>query len=112
MKYPIILLLALLPLLSSCNKEETETDLWFRYAQTKCADSWDAPPVLFVTLEESVAQYFVNETEIIVEEIEVLPEAEEGEDCEACSCKTGTVIRVRVDEEFAEEMTAEGFVED
>lgn len=99
-------------LFTSCQKEEQTAETWFRYSQTKCADSWDSSFILFVSLEASIEYYFENETEITIDEIEILPDEEEGEDCEACNCTTGTVIRVRADEEFTEAMLAEGFEEE
>jgi len=111
MKTKLLLFSALfgfLIILSSCQKEET-TD-WYVYEQTKCSDSWDTVPLAAPTLEAAVNYYLTEELEITVNEIDVQVDANEGEDCEACSCKTGTLVRVKADMEFSEVLTAEGFV--
>ncbi len=99
-------LFCLLFLFSSCKKETDGT--WYFYDQTKCADVWDT--YLINTTYEGLIEYHFSEfTEATIDEVQIVDDGAEEQSCEACSCTTGTRIRVKAELEFQDIMESEGF---
>ena len=108
-KYSILALFCVLFLCVSC-KKENEEETWFYYDQTKCADIWDQYLINVPSLEGVIEYHFSEFTEITVDEIDIDVNGGEAQDCEACSCTTGTRIRVRADMQFQADMEEQGFM--
>ncbi|MEM6319497.1 MAG: hypothetical protein AAF960_17630 [Bacteroidota bacterium] len=106
-----IALIILLPLLlTNCEKDNQTVSLW--YLESKCGPApWDAyvdfgKPTLVV---DAVEQYLANDLSITEVEITYKFEASVAEQCEACSCKSGNVVEVLVNEEHVEALEEVGF---
>jgi len=90
-----------------CSKSEEKVTL--QYYQTKCADQWSSNQNS--TNDEIIASiktFFETEYQINLENLSI-NNGTVGQDCEACDCLTGRVITAIVDEQFIDELTAEGF---
>lgn len=92
---------------ASCSKEDALQTNWYTYNETKCADPWghssNVSPL--VALEGHLAQL-----EIETEDTEYNAQGTEAQLCEACSCLSGGVFRVKIDEAFQDQLEALGFV--
>ena len=56
-----------------------------------------------------IEYHFSETTEITIDEVQILDDGGVEQSCEACSCTTGTRIRVKADLQFEAAMEAEGF---
>lgn len=101
--------LCFLFLFSSCDKKTETEETWYFYDQTKCADIWDTYLINVSTYEAKIEYHFSNTTEVIIDEIQIVDDGGEAQDCEACICTTGTRIRVKADAGFQAVMEEEGF---
>ncbi len=106
LKLSCMLVLALS--LMHCSKSDDEVTL--QYHQPKCGDQWSTHQGS--TDEEiiaSVKAFFQTEYQIDLESVSVSFDNNIEEDCEACSCLNGKVITTTVEEQFTDELIAEGF---
>ena len=93
--------------ISSCDKED---DSYMIYIETKCADAWQTGESSSDSeVLAAVGDYLIN-LGIDYEDLEIYFEESYSQDCEACICTTGRVIRLEVDDDQVDEMEAEGFV--
>ena len=88
-------LIAFLILFVSFSCEEESDDLtWYQYAQTRCADKWEASANSSdKELINAVATYLIDHT-IQFKRIQVGYDASLAEGCKACFCLTGKLILV------------------
>jgi hypothetical protein len=109
-KISFSILLCFLFLFSSCEKDLVTEETWYFYDQTKCADVWDNYLINVTTYEGYIEYHFSTTTEVIIDEIQIVDDGAEEQDCEACNCTTGTRIRVKADSQFQSIMEEEGFI--
>ncbi len=105
-------LLALAISFASCCDKDDDNDhlVTMHYHETKCSDKWmtgeNSPEEAVKT---ALTDYMMDEYEIQLDEVELSFDANIGQDCEACSCLTGRIIEVSVDESFTDELESENF---
>lgn len=105
MKYfKSILLVAITLLFFQCSKDDLVT---MSYYQTSCADKWGYDPD--TPTGEAVINYFDTEFGVTIETVVVTTDNSIAEACLACSCLSGKVITVEVDEEHVDLLESENF---
>ena len=110
MKYYTLLLFAGFLVFSACKKDET--DQWFNYAQTYCADPWDQQDSLgssALILEVRATDYLSTTAGVTVYDFEFMENFAPAENCEACSCKTGNLIKIKTEKADAATLESLGF---
>jgi len=110
-KYLFIILLATIVVFTNC-KEPEPISIWMAYLETKCADPWGTGEGnVTAEVEDAVLIYFEG-LDITIHAYDSMMDADQGEDCESCDCKTGRTIRLQVDQSFQAQLEEEGFVEE
>ncbi len=92
--------------LVSCKKENINK---FSYKQTGCADVWGYNGTTAESLIKCVT--YLSDNGIVVKNYHFIDE-KPGSVCLACTCTTGIVYKVFVDEKYADKILALGFVRD
>ena len=90
----LALILFLILLVSTSCKKESDDFIWYQFAQTGCADKWEASANSSdKELINSVATYLTDNS-IHFKRIKVGYDASLAEGCKSCFCHTGKVILV------------------
>jgi hypothetical protein len=90
-----------------CDKFSSST--WLYYNQTSCSDKWGLY-TNFDNLKQKVENYILTKKSIKVYDVEVLSNGPE-QNCLACSCTTGNIIKLKVMTGDVAELKTEGFYE-
>ena len=97
--------LIVLTLLASCEKGEL---IEMKYHQTYCADAWElGSSATEEEISETVTRY-LKDLDIKVKEVSMNDEGQ-AQFCNACSCTSGNIIVVKVDELFQTDLENLGF---
>ncbi len=90
-----------------CDKFSSST--WLYYNQTSCSDKWGLY-TNFDDLKQKVENYILTKKSIKVYDVEVLSNGPE-QNCLACTCTTGNIIKLKVMTGDVAELKTEGFYE-
>jgi hypothetical protein len=88
-------------------EEEAVDAVWVFYDETGCADVWGMNNVSEQEKLINIENY-LNDLNVNVFELEIA-EDRPPEDCFACSCKTGFVIKCKINPEDLNQLIAEDF---
>jgi hypothetical protein len=108
MKALRILAILFLLVSASCEKE-TGDFAWYKYAQTGCADKWEAGSnSTDQELTDAVTNYLKGQS-ISIKRIQIGYDAALHETCKACFCRTGKYIQVYVSADSEAKLQTLGF---
>ena len=92
----------------SCEKERADV-AWYQYAQTGCADKWEAGQNHSDKEVIDAVKTYLTEHSIQFDRIMVAYDSSLFESCKSCFCKTGRVIWVYTSIEEEAKLSAIGF---
>lgn len=105
MRYLVMFIVGTILIVTSCKKESTPT-AELKKKQTQCADPWGYG----TTEEETVGKlkdYLIKKA-ILVNTISMKATPEQAV-CQACICSNGYTFYVQADQQYADDLKAEGF---
>ncbi len=102
--FPFILLFTFL----SC--QDCDDDISMIYIETKCADPWQTGEGNSDDEVLTAVEDYLSDLDIDFDDLEIYFDETYAEDCEACVCTSGRVIRLEAEEDQVDELQVEGFV--
>ena len=108
-KLLFISMLGVFAVFSSCDEDEiVQSQVDFLFKETYCADPWDTI-ISPGWIPEQLISYYL--TDVLEVEYSYFNRTNDGiqEDCEACHCLSGNIIRFSADDEFSEILLENGF---
>ena len=90
----LALILFLILLVSTSCKKESDDFIWYQYAQTGCADKWEANANSSDKVLIYAVKTYLTDNSIHFKRIKVRYDATLAESCKSCFCRTGKVILV------------------
>ncbi|MGB1121592.1 MAG: hypothetical protein ACPG3Z_06325 [Saprospiraceae bacterium] len=102
----ILFLFAALIFTMSCGDKKSVT---MTYVETHCSDVWLVHKTDDNTIEQAINIYFDSNHDIKLGNIDI-DVVSTGPFCYACTCASGRIISVEVDEQFVTILEAEGFI--
>ncbi len=105
-KYIVIFVATISLTLFSC--EDRNTNVWYSYNETQCADPWATGFGNDEAQVKSEVEEYLENLGVVVAEVDMNNNGVVAV-CLACSCTSGRIIRVRSTEDAEDTMTAEGF---
>lgn len=106
-KYPSIIFVILSVSFFQCDKFSGTK--WLYYNQTSCSDKWGVYSN-FDDLKQKVEDYIQAKKNIKVYDVEVLSNGPQ-QNCLACTCTTGNIIKLKAMNSDVVELKTEGFYE-
>jgi len=108
-KLLFISMLGMFAIFSSCEEDEiVESQIDFLFKETYCANPWDSLISPEWTREQLIDSYLTVQLNV---EYSNLLITDDGvvQDCEACFCLSGNIIRLSAEDEFSEVLLGAGF---
>ena len=103
------LIVILLLLVSSSCKRETGDFAWYKYAQTGCADKWEAGTNNTDAELSDAVKVYLKAQSISINKIQVGFDASLVQGCMACFCHTGKFIQVYTSTDYETKLFEIGF---
>ena len=88
------LIVFLILLISSSCEKETGESVWYKYAQTGCADKWDANANSSDQELRNAVMAYLKQQSISYKRVKVGYDAALAEGCKSCFCRSGKFILV------------------
>ena len=102
-------MLGMFTIFSSCDEDEIlESQIDFLFQETYCADPWDSIVSPEWTREQLISYYLTDVLDVEYSDL-ILTYDGVQEDCEACTCLTGILVRITAEDEFSEVLLGAGF---
>ena len=108
-KLLFILMFGIFAIFSSCEEDEiVESQIDFLFKETYCANPWESDVSPEWTREQLISSYL---TDLLAVEFSDLLITGDGvaQNCSACFCLSGDIIRITAVDEFSEVLLGAGF---
>lgn len=96
--------------LFSCQDDLNEDFLWYQKAETGCADPWNTFGGQSDSDLKEEVKVFLNEMNIQYDKVEIGFDSTLVQLCLACTCTTGTFIKLHASSSHVEALNEIGFV--
>ena len=108
--YMFISMLGLFTTFSSCDEDEiVETQIDFLFKETKCSNPWsNSQNVIDAEYLQEINYYLVTDLGVGYDSLYITGDGV-AQDCEACFCLSGNIIRLSAEDEFSEVLLGVGF---
>ena len=102
-------MLGLFAIFSSCDDTDAmESQVDFMFKETYCANPWDSIVSPEWTREQLISSYLTDQLDVEFSDLLITSDGT-PQDCLACSCLTGDIIRISSEDEFSEILLENGF---
>ena len=108
--YMFISMLGLFTIFSSCDEDEiVESQIDFLFKETKCSTPWsNSQNLTDAEYLQVINDYLVTDLGVDYDDLYITDNGV-AQDCEACHCLSGDIIRISADDEFSEVLLENGF---
>ena len=107
-KLLFISMLGVFAVFSSCDDTDTvDSQVDFLFKETYCANPWDIITPEW-TREQLISYYLSDVLDVEYSDLNITYDGVQ-EDCEACTCLTGILVRITAEDEFSEVLLENGF---
>jgi len=108
-KLLFISMLGLFTIFSSCEEDKIiNPKVDFLFKETQCENPWDGLIILDLTREESISYYLTDMLDVEYSGLQITDDGI-AQNCSACFCLTGDIIRITAEDEFSEVLLGAGF---
>ena len=109
-KLLFISMLSVFAVFSSCDEDDVvESQIEFLFKETGCANPWHSSQNYSdEEYLQVINDYLVTDLGVVSQDLHITDDGA-AQDCEACHCLSGNIIRLSSDEEYSETLIGVGF---
>ena len=94
---------------SSCEEDETiNPKVDFLFKETQCENPWDSLISPELTREQLISYYLTDVLDVEYSDLQITDDGV-AQNCSACFCLSGNIIRITAEDEFSEILLENGF---